>query len=477
MSTTTSTTEAGGKVTPEDVTAALAADAAFDRAAFDEKIATAKFATIVHPRIKMPYLAAGILRMKVVPNPFVPKMGIDPQWRVYANPEFVMSSSTTLLATALLHEVQHNVLEHHARKLAVGVPDEMRMVWNSAGDAAINQALWDRGAEGEDTWLRYDTPGIDLPHGCATEQGYRILAERLRDQEKSDDGQPGEDESQPGEDESQSGEGQPGDGEGKTGKGKGQGKGELGAGNCGSGAGGEEIPGQLPADGEGAIKGMSETLLRRKIAQEVKAHEKGERGSVPGHLTEWADELLTPKVNWWQELGYLVRNAVAMRAGSTESSFRRRPRMNPTDFVMPGKVSPEVVLAVVWDTSGSVSDAQLQQGATEVEGILRSLDLSDDNIVLVTVDAEVAETRRVSTLRNLSIGMGRGGTDLRVGVRHALKEIPGVNIILMVTDGETPHIEEPPPGVEVVMAVLGGSLSSYWQPPEWMKVVFIPDEG
>ena len=63
--------------------------------------------------------------------------------------------------------------------------------------------------------------------------------------------------------------------------------------NCGSGADGIPRPGQ----GDGGLSRWQADLLRRQVAQDVITHGK-QPGTVPAGLLRWAEEVLSPKVNW-----------------------------------------------------------------------------------------------------------------------------------------------------------------------------------
>lgn len=439
----------------------MADDKKFNQKEFTEKIGAAK----LWVGINLPYLADAVFRARVVPNFSLPTMAIDNSWRIYANPTFVQENTTIRVAVALVHEVHHPLMEHSKRAITTMIPND-HQTWNIAGDCEINDGLADAGLDVDhENWMYPSKFGFD--NGDLAEKYYR----KLREQANEEGGGNGEG----------TGNGQNGEG---TGKGNGEGDsghaGGLGHGDCGSGAGGRPVEGELPADGtDGGVSETEAEILRRKIAQNVEEYEASHgRGTVPAGLSEWAANILRPKVDWRKALGYAVRQAIAYRMGDTESTYRRLARRNPTTLLLPGRQDPQISLAAVWDTSASVSDAECQRIASELEGILRTVNLSDEQMSLLTVSTHVASVERISNLRNKTFTVDRGGTDMRVGIEAAVALNPRPNIILVMTDGETPWPDEAVQGVTIIAGILtrNGEMSSYWTPPDFIKVVPIPTE-
>ena len=128
-----------------------------------------------------------------------------------------------------------------------------------------------------------------------------------------------------------------------------------------------------PAGGPG-LPGWQADLLRRLVATECLRHGQ-EAGTVPAGLLRWAQETLTPVVNWRRLLAAELRRAVADRAGAADYSYRRPSRRAAVtgDVVLPALRRPVPEVAVVCDTSGSMTDELLAMVLAEVEGLLRSL--------------------------------------------------------------------------------------------------------
>ena len=129
-------------------------------------------------------------------------------------------------------------------------------------------------------------------------------------------------------------------------------------------------------------------------------------------------------------------------------------------------------VAVVCDTSGSMTDDLLAMALAEVEGLLRSLGMSRQVRVLAC-DTAAAPAQRVSSSRQVEL-VGGGGTDMGAGITaaYALRPRPAITVVL--TDGYTPWPDRAPKGMRVVVALLGDSSPDA---PAWARAVRVPASG
>jgi predicted metal-dependent peptidase len=211
-------------------------------------------------------------------------------------------------------------------------------------------------------------------------------------------------------------------------------------------------------------------LLRRQIAQEVLNHGK-QAGNMPAGLLRWAEELLTPKVDWRRLLAALLRRAVSEVAGAVDYSYRRPSRRSSVagGVVLPALRRPVPEVAVVCDTSGSMTDELLAMALTEVDGLLKSLGLSRQLRVL-SCDTAVDAVQRVTSTRQITL-TGGGGTNMGAGIDAAAALRPRPAICVVLTDGITPWPASPPKGMRVIVALLG---EADVEPPAWASVVRVP---
>jgi len=131
-------------------------------------------------------------------------------------------------------------------------------------------------------------------------------------------------------------------------------------------------------------------------------------GRLPGDLSKIIDEIIKPKVNWRTVLAKFLTNT----AKNDYSWMKPNRRFIGRDMYLPSLYSERlesVVVAV--DTSGSISDDELQIFASETSAILASMD--PENIHFLQCDAEVNQ-HDIYTRESLPLKVefkGRGGTD------------------------------------------------------------------
>jgi predicted metal-dependent peptidase len=225
-------------------------------------------------------------------------------------------------------------------------------------------------------------------------------------------------------------------------------------------------------DGPPDLPDWQARLLRRQVAQDVMTHAR-QPGTVPAGLLRWAEEVLRPKVNWRRLLTAELRRAVAEVAGAVDYSYRRPSRRSTVagQVVLPALRRPVPDVAVVCDTSGSMTEDLLAAALAEVEGLLQALGLSRQLRVLAC-DTAVAPAKRVTSARQVEL-VGGGGTNMGTGIAAAaaLKPRPAVTVVL--TDGYTPWPAAAPKGMRVVVGLLGLGAQA---PPAWARAVRVEQD-
>lgn len=88
-----------------------------------------------------PYLSTALYAMKPVRDKRIATLGVDKFWRMYWNPEFLLTLTVDQAAACWLHEVGHLLRTHSDRFMALNEPMYRHPLFNKAGDAAINQDL------------------------------------------------------------------------------------------------------------------------------------------------------------------------------------------------------------------------------------------------------------------------------------------------------------------------------------------------
>jgi predicted metal-dependent peptidase len=245
---------------------------------------------------------------------------------------------------------------------------------------------------------------------------------------------------------------------------------------------GDDLGGLAPAATD-----AEKVRVRVATASQIRDYAAKHPGTTPGGLVEIAEAVLAPsKLRWRQVLSSAIRRAVAIRQGDFDATWSRRNRRRPSvelapgrNVVVPGTFSPVPTLAVVRDTSGSMSESELSEVAIEVEGIAKQIGIRNDLLKVIDTDTDVHVVRKYTGAQSLTEVVGRGGTNMVIGIEYALSMKPAVNAVVVITDGYTAWPQERPRNsVPVVACIVGsGACSVAEQVPDWItKVVVDADE-
>lgn len=247
-----------------------------------------------------------------------------------------------------------------------------------------------------------------------------------------------------------------------------------GDGHCPHGKGGWKDPppgGNTKTRKAGEVPGYTKAevdAMRRHTAQSIR--ESKNRGNIPLGLDRWADELLTSKIPWQQELAGAVRHSADEVAGKQDFTFRRPSRRGAgSDLVFPTMRAWIPRIAYQIDTSGSMDAKEVARAVAEADGVIKTLGGCAE-ITAMSVDAEVHTRQRVSSARAIKL-RGGGGTDMGVGIQAAQELRPRPDILIVVTDGYTPWPAEPPRRMKVIVVL----VSSDGESPEWARTIVVKD--
>lgn len=95
-----------------------------------------------------------------------------------------------------------------------------------------------------------------------------------------------------------------------------------------------------------------------------------------------------------------------------------------------------------------------------------------ENLIVTEVDTSVQSSQKYTSRKALGGIHGRGGTDLRVGIQRALDRRHRPDVIVLLTNGESPWPAEKLP-VPLIM-VLVGEPSRLFPVPSWAKTIVVP---
>lgn len=160
------------------------------------------------------------------------------------------------------------------------------------------------------------------------------------------------------------------------------------------------------------------------------------RGKLPSNIELFISDILAPKVDWRTVLWPFFTNL------SNENYTWRKPNRA---YISEDEYLPSMYeeacgkIAVILDTSGSVSDEQCTQFISEVDAVLAQA--LPESIVLIQCDADIQDIRvldRGSRIKEHHMGFkGRGGTAFAPAFRHIYDNHPDVQAIVYLTDLET----------------------------------------
>ncbi|MEV5440845.1 VWA-like domain-containing protein [Streptomyces sp. NPDC052682] len=367
-----------------------------------------------------PYLADALFALHVVQDRSVPTMAVDAHWRCYVSPGFVARTPVEELAGVWVHEVSHLLRDHHGRgeryareheahdpggESANGVPHTeggRRLRRNIAADFEINDDIYGDGLP--------RPAGAVLPSLLRLPEGL-LMEEYLRRASLS----------------------------GLVP--------ELAWLDCGSGADGHERPWELGPDGAHGLSRQQRDAVRFRVAEGIK----GRPGDAPEGWRRWAQEAFHPPQPWRQLLGAAIRSAAGGPGAGEDHSYRRPSRRSAS---VPGVVLPSLRrmpprVCVVIDTSASVSDAELGSALLEVAAISRAVGGRRDLVSVISCDAAAGVAVPLCRAEHLEL-VGGGGTDLRSGFARALRCRPRPDVVVALTDGQTPWPSAQPPCRTVV---------------------------
>jgi predicted metal-dependent peptidase len=407
-----------------------------------------------------PYLAVALHAIAIVPSYAVPTMGVDRHWRCYVNPAFVQTTPVRELAGVWLHEVSHLVRDHHGRAqrlmdaslkheasgrpgsavLDPDNPGREQVRLNIAMDLEINDDLF-KNLPGP----RETSPC--LPDGAVTPASL-CLENRDLFEEYIHDITP-----------------------------------TMVAAHwsdCGSGAHNGSAPWEDDADGGHPLGGYEAAAIRISVRDAIAAG----RGTAPAGWQRWAERYGKAPQDWRTLLGAAFRTSLGAAAGAGDYTYRRPSRRTASlggHLVLPSLRRPLPQVAVVIDTSGSVSDVDLGSALTELAAISRAAGVIGRNVSVYTCDAAVHTAQNVCQAEDITL-VGGGGTDLRKGIRAAMTRTPTPDVTVVLTDGGTPWPKEEP-GCRLVAGIFASRRSLTFhdsegnfidcRPPAWVETVYL----
>ncbi len=308
-----------------------------------------------------PFLGNLVLRLPLVAADSWCKTSATDAKNFYYNPEFIDALNNHQIKFVLIHEALHCALTHFARR-----GNRAKHKWDLACDFAINPLLVKEGFH----------PPIDVPifqqySGMIAEEIYPMISDNI-DQEPMDqhlyDDQANEDSktSEGGLRENQlEKEPKQSSVESKSNDGK-QGKNSKLA----------QQPPSLQAD---EVEKLA-TQWQKNLASSAQLAQQA--GKLDGEFAKLIDFFLQPQVSWQSLL------AQYMSTFARDDFSYARPSRRAGEAILPTLKSHQIDVAIAIDTSGSISQKEVDEFVSEVDAIKATMRAS---ITLFACDDQLAE--------------------------------------------------------------------------------------
>lgn len=311
-----------------------------------------------------PFFGYLALRQQLVPTTDMPTLMTDSD-TIFYNPDFIVNyCDGDIRMAAIAHEVMHAATLTTMRRAG-----RDHRLWNMASDHAINIILKDARFKIGDGWLCDEKRFA----GLTADAIYNILAKEKAQESKSDD--------------------QDGTGEGK------EGQGHQHEDGCGWVS--EKDKRQLSSSEARAI----ESEMRTAVAQAAQAAKM--QGRLPGALGRFVNQFINTQTDWRTILQHLAEKITY----DDYSWMHPDPVYMQSGFTIPSLHKPTLGPAVlVIDTSGSISQRELNVFASEVSAVLAKA--QPECVYILYVDTRVTKVEEY-TPHDLPLNLkakGGGGT-------------------------------------------------------------------
>ena len=176
-----------------------------------------------------------------------------------------------------------------------------------------------------------------------------------------------------------------------------------------------------------------EEKIRNIAEKAIKEQEKKGWGNISGNLAQQIIAANKPVVNWKKEVRWFINKLVLMGRKHTRMRPNRRYGM-----IAPGtKRNYTSKLLVSFDTSGSVSDSQLEYFATELNGMIDHVQVD-----FIQFDTQIHGQPAPYSKKASKIDIvGRGGTNFHPVIELADEQ--KYDGLIVFTDGYAPFPDRP----------------------------------
>lgn len=375
---------------------------------------------------QVPFFAPAVCRLPVVwtSDPANPTACTNGE-HIEFDRAFYDGLSDNQTMTVLCHEAMHCLLGHIWR-IPVGGDWE---TWNKATDHAVNLALKEFSEQVIAKKLADPFPFPDPPEAFLANPAFKGFNEEKIYQMLANQNPPG---GQPG--------GNPGGGKG--GQGQGQGQGQSKPGNKPGQGQGKPDPHSMPTFGQIKKPANPDPAAQKKAKSNWDETlvqccnvSKG-RGDLPGGMARFVDELMNPKVAWYE----LVRTWLREKADDDWNWMKPNVYFNDSEFILPSLDSERMgKIVFATDTSGSIDREALAHFQTEKQNCLD--DLRPSALVDIYCDTKIHKVAEFKPGDMIDRDApGGGGTSFVDVFDYAdkLPEVPKCLVYLTDLDGTFP---------------------------------------
>jgi len=394
----------------------------------------------VHLFVSSPFYGRLAMRLKPVESthPNLQTTATDGR-HLFWDRKWVDKCTDSDLTFCIEHEIWHCIQKAFGRAPQGCHPG----LWNLACDYVINTIILDSGKYKDSKVLEeVCTSKVQgMARDKVTEEVYRDI---MKDAPKCKACELGQPFPMPGDQQGQDSPGQQEGGEQEGGEQEGQeedGKGKGNKSNKGGGKGGKKVEHTCHGGCISTIlSGDMDKSTKSKWKQYVisAAQYAHTRGDLPGELENMLGEFLNPSVSWKDLIR--TRATKAFRGRYTWRRLSRRQGEVPLRMISRDKNGRGAVIML--DTSGSISDKELQQFVSEAAEILRVCNARYVDIYMH--DTHCYKKWRFGSKENSNWEVRRGGTS-HVDVFEKVKEAEEpVGLVIAFTDLETCFPSEAP---------------------------------
>lgn len=167
------------------------------------------------------------------------------------------------------------------------------------------------------------------------------------------------------------------------------------------------------------------------------------QGKLPADFERAIARILKPKVDWLRALRNKLRYGVSRMEKRDVTWTTPNRRFLGKDFIFPSNIGPESPkIAYAVDTSGSMSQRDLEQAMGELEDIRKRFNAK---VYVLDCDADVHSSGWLTPQQPLPMLNGGGGTDFRPVFDHLAEKRIKPDYCVFFTDGYGSFGDDAPP--------------------------------